>query len=81
MDIEESLQPWDKSHLIMVYDPFIYLFIALFVFSRATPVVYGGSQARGRIRALATGLGQSHSNLGSEPRLHLTPQLMTTPDP
>ena len=25
-DIKESLHPWDKSHLIMVYDPFnIYL--------------------------------------------------------
>ena len=22
-DIEKSLHPWDKSHLIMVYDPFI----------------------------------------------------------
>ena len=22
---EESLQPWDKSHLIMVYDPFTVL--------------------------------------------------------
>ena len=21
-DIKESLHPWDKSHLIMVYDPF-----------------------------------------------------------
>ena len=26
VDIEESLHPWDKPHLIMVYDPFnIYL--------------------------------------------------------
>ena len=23
-DIEKSLQPWDKSHLIMAYDPLLY---------------------------------------------------------
>ena len=37
-----------------------------FVFSRVTPAAYGGSQARGQIRAAATGLRQSHSNAGSE---------------
>ena len=26
VDIEESLYPWDKSHLTMVYDPFNVLF-------------------------------------------------------
>jgi len=25
VDIEKSLHPWDKSHLIIVYDPFIVL--------------------------------------------------------
>ena len=30
--------------------------------------------------AVATGLRQSHSNAGSEPRLRPTPQLMATPD-
>ena len=45
----------------------IYLFICLFAFSRAAPAAYGGSQARGRIRDVATGLRQSHSNAGSEP--------------
>ena len=34
---------------------------------RATLKAYGGSQARGRIGAVATGLYQSHSNAGSEP--------------
>ena len=38
-------------------------------FFRATPASYGGSQARGRIRAIAAGLHQSHSNVGSKPRL------------
>ena len=58
---------------------FIYLF-GLFAISWATPVAYGGSQARGPIGAVATGLRQSHSNAGSEPRLQPTPQLMATPD-
>ena len=47
---------------------FIYLF-SLFVFSRATPVAYGGSQGRGLIGAVDPGLCQSHSNEGSKPRL------------
>ena len=64
---------------------FIYLFIYLFffwlfAFATASPAAYGGSQARGRIGAVATGLRQSHSNVGSEPRLQPTPQLMATPD-
>ena len=56
------------------------LFFGLFVFSKATPAAYGGSQARGRIGATAAGLHQSHSNTGSEPRLQPT-QLTAIPDP
>ena len=62
---------------------FIFLFFIFFVFLPllwAAPAAYGGSQARGRIGALATGLHQSHSNAGSEPRLQPTPQLTATPD-
>ena len=33
----------------------------LFLLFRATPSAYGGTQARGRIRAVATGLHHSHS--------------------
>ena len=55
---------------------FIYLFIYLLF--RATPAGYGGSQARGLIRATAASLCQSHR---SEARQQLTPQLMATPDP
>ena len=36
---------------------------------RATSEAYGGSQARGQIRAAAAGLHQSHSNMGSKPHL------------
>ena len=41
------------------------------------PAACGGSLARGRIRAVAAGLRQSHSNAGSEPCLQLT----AMPDP
>ena len=57
---------------------FLFLFFGLF---RAAPVAYGGSQARGLIRAEATGLHHSHSNVGSKPYLQPTPQLTATPDP
>ena len=60
---------------------FIYLFIFVFLlFLWATSAAYGGSQARGRIGAVATGLRQSHSNAGSEPRLQPTPQLTAVLD-
>ena len=57
-----------------------FVFVFVFVFSRAALAAYGGSQARGLIGAVASGLRQSHSNTGSEPRLPPTPQLMGTPD-
>ena len=56
-------------------------FFCLFDFSRATPTAYGGFQARGLIRAAATGLRQSHSNTASELRLRPIPQLTAMPDP
>ena len=64
-----------KEFLTTIFNMF-YLFLKLlidysnlgdnffFSFSRATPVAYGGSQARGLIRAVATGPHQSHSNGG-----------------
>ena len=42
-------------------------------------MAYGGSQARGRIGAIAPGLHHSHSKAESE--LRLQPQLRATPDP
>ena len=53
----------------------------LFAFSKAAPMAYGGTQARGLIGAVAADLPQSHSSVGSEPRLRPTPQLTATPDP
>ena len=57
---------------------FLFIYFLLF---RAAPAVYGGSQARDVIGAVAAGLRQSHSNAGSEPRLQPTPQLMAMLDP
>ena len=59
---------------------FCFLF-CLFAISRAAPSAYGGSQARGPIRAVAIGLHQSHSNARSKLRLQPTPQPTATPDP
>ena len=49
-------------------------FVFFFFLFRATLTAYGGSQAKGRIRAVATGLRHSHSNVGSE----LVPATYTT---
>ena len=57
---------------------FLSLFILLF---GAALSAYGGSQARGQIRAVATSRCHSHRNARSEPRLPPTPQLMATLDP
>ena len=59
----------------------IIFFFCLFAVSWAAPAAYGGSQARGQIGAVAIGLRQSHSNVGSELHLQPTPQLMATLDP
>ena len=44
-------------------------FFFVFCLFRAIPVAYGGSQARGKIRATTASLHQSHSNAGSKLRL------------
>ena len=44
------------------------LIIFFFLF-RAAPSAYGGSQARGQIRATVASLHHSHSNAGPEPSL------------
>ena len=65
-----------KSASPQQYEP-----LKLDSFFRAAPVAYGGSQARGQIRALAPGLQYSHSNTRSKPHLQPTPQLMATLEP
>ena len=51
------------------------------VFFRAAPAAYGGSQARGQIRATAAGLHHNPGNTGSESHLRPTAQLTATLDP
>ena len=59
--------------MLKIFSPeflsYIISFYFIFCLFRAAPVAYGGSRARGPIGAVATGLCQSHSNLGSEPSL------------
>ena len=70
------------SFLFFVCVSFFFLsFVVVVAISWAAPVAYGGSQARGLIRAVAAGLCQSHSNAESKPSLKSTPQLTATLDP
>jgi len=69
------------SRSLIHYYYYYYYFFGLSAFSRAASATYGGSQARGLIRAVAASLRQSHSNAGSELRLQPTPQLTAMPDP
>ena len=56
-----------------------HLWFSFFLFFfRASPMAYGGSQARGPIRAVAAGL---HSNTGSELHQRPTPQLTAMLEP
>ena len=59
--------------------PLLFIFYFIFCLFRATPVTYGGSQARGLIGAIAVGLRHSHAR--SEPRLQPTTTAHATPDP
>ena len=58
-----------------------FMLLSFFFFFRAAPAAYGGSQAVGRIRAVAAGLRHNHSNAGSELHLQPTTQLTAMPDP
>jgi len=71
-----------RAHLCCLSIFFLSFVVVVVVvaISWAAPAAYGGSQARGRIRAVATSLRQSHSNVGSEPRLQPTLQLTATLD-
>ena len=59
---------------------FLLIYLVFFCLFRTTPTAYGGSQAMGQIGAVASGLCQRHSNVGSKPNLRPTPQLTATPD-
>ena len=56
--------PFVKSFLSAWH--FVWVCLFLRCLFRAAPAAYGGSQARGRIGAVAAGPHHSHSNTGSE---------------
>ena len=68
-------------HSFQILFPYslLLLLLLLFCLFRVSPMAYGGSQARGRVRAVAASLCQSHGNAKSEPRLWPTPQLTAMP--
>ena len=76
-----TMLPVEVMKLVDPWSIFLFFFFCLFAFSRASPMAYEGSQARGLIGAGAAGLRQSHSNAESEPNMQPTPQLPATPDP
>ena len=66
------------THILVFLLVVVVFFFCLF---RATSVAYGGSQARGQIKAIAAGLHHGHGNVRSELCLQPTPQLMAVPGP
>ena len=58
----------EKGFFVCLFVCFLFVFW-FFLSFRALTMVYGGSQARALIGAVAAGLHQSHSNTGSEPHL------------
>ena len=73
-----SGSPWTSEQSPLDLSLRVFLFFFAF---RAAPTAYGGSQARGLMGTIGAGLGHSHSNARSEPRLRPTPQLTAMPDP
>ena len=71
---------WLRQLLLFFLSFFLPFFLFFFFFFWATPAVSGDSQARGQIRATATGPCYSHSSAKSELIPQPTPQLMATLD-
>jgi len=71
---------WLPSPCLCWWLFFQLVFVFVLSFSRAALMAYGGSQARGLIRAVAS-LHHSHSNTRSKLNLWPIPQLTAMPDP
>ena len=71
---------YSKEYFIFILF-YVCMYVCMYLFCpfKATPAAYGGSQARGLIGAVVTGLHHSHSNSRSESSLRPTPQLMAIP--
>ena len=75
---QKAVKP--SGHHVFVCWQVFCLFVCLFVFClfclfRPAPEAYGGSQARGLIRAVAASLCHSHSRSNVGPELHLRPAM------
>ena len=68
-------------HFYIVSNSTVYIKTFFFLLFRAAPMAYGGSQAKGQIRAVAAGLHHRHSSSGSKPSLQCIPQLLAMPGP
>ena len=68
------------SRVIKEFLKSLLFYFVYFYFFRATPMAYGGSQARDWIGAVAASLHHSHSNPRSEACLRPTPQLTAVLD-
>ena len=60
---------WKEKKILFFLSFFVVVVVVVVAISWAAPTAYGGSQARGPIRAVAAGLHHSHSNARSEPGL------------
>ena len=69
----------DFHILLLAVFGFFFSFFVFLPFSRAAPMAYGGSQARGLTGAVAAGL--HHSNATPELHLRPIPQLTATLEP
>ena len=78
-NITQSQLPWLYNKSWDKVDEFLLLFF--FCLFRAAPAAYGGSQARGRIRAAAARLHHCHSKARSEWYLQPIQQLRAVLDP
>ena len=74
-----STAPTPSASTQLFLSFFLFSFSVFFCLFRSAPAAYGGSQARGRIGAVAAGLHHRHSNTRSQPCLQPTPQLMAMP--
>ena len=83
MILEEMFSTFHYVKYDVSYGFVIYVFynVEIFFLFMAAPVTCGGSQGKGRIRAIATGPCHSDSNARSEMCLQSTPQLMAMLDP
>ena len=74
-DMQELIWGELCSLLLLLCHSVFFFFFVFLLFLWAAPTAHGGTQARGRIGAVAASLHHSHSNARSELCLQPAPQL------